>query len=126
MEQEKKNLCAQLPLTLHSQVRERQESSGMTLSEYMTWLITTFYQKEEEKQMTNPETRTVAFQVPAELFEQFKAYLDRHQIKQKAFVLDCIQRVIADDGKRDRQDAEEQGATDVPEAPDLEPSMEDS
>ena len=126
MEPEKKNLCAQLPLTLHSQVRERQELSGMTLSEYMTWLITTFYQKEEEKQMTNPETRTVAFQVPAELFEQFKAYLDRHQIKQKAFFLDCIQRVIADDGKRDRQDAEEQGATDVPEAPDLEPSMEDS
>ena len=126
MEPEKKNLCAQLPLTLHSQVRERQESSGMTLSEYMTWLITTFYQKEEEKQMTNPETRTVAFQVPAELFEQFKAYLERHQIKQKAFFLDCIQRAIADDKEQDNQDAEEQGMSDAPEAPDIEPSMEDS
>ena len=126
MEQEKKNLCAQLPLTLHSQVRERQESSGMTLSEYMTWLITTFYQKEEEKQMTNPETRTVAFQVPAELFEQFKAYLERHQIKQKAFFLDCIKRAIADDKVQDSQDAETQGESGAPEAPDLEPSMEDS
>lgn len=126
MEQEKKNLCAQLPLTLHSQVRERQESSGMTLSEYMTWLITTFYQKEEEKQMTNPETRTVAFQVPAELFEQFKAYLERHQIKQKAFFLDSIQRAIADDKEQDNQDAEEQGESEAPDTPDLEPSMEDS
>ena len=129
MEQEKKNLCAQLPLTLHSQVRERQESSGMTLSEYMTWLITTFYQKEEEKQMTNPETRTVAFQVPAELFEQFKAYLDRHQIKQKAFFLDCIQRAIADDKEQDSQDAETQGmpgAPEAPDTPDIGPSMENS
>ena len=126
MEPEKKNLCAQLPLTLHSQVRERQELSGMTLSEYMTWLITTFYQKEEEKQMTNPETRTVAFQVPAELFEQFKAYLERHQIKQKAFFLDSIQRAIADDKEQDNQDAEEQGESEAPDTPDLEPSMEDS
>ena len=126
MEQEKKNLCAQLPLTLHRQVRERQESSGKTLSEYMTWLITTFYEREEEKQMINPETRTVAFQVPAELFEQFKAYLDQHQIKQKAFFLDCIQRAIADDKEQDSQDAEEQGMSDAPEAPDIEPSMEDS
>lgn len=107
MEQEKKNLCAQLPLTLHSQVRERQEASGKTLSEYMTWLITTFYQTEEEKQMTNSETRTVAFQVPADLFEQFKAYLERHQIKQKAFFLDCIQRAIADGKEQDSQDPEE-------------------
>ena len=39
----------------------------------------------------------MAFQVPADLFEEFKAYLDRHHIKQKAFFLDCIQRALADD-----------------------------
>lgn len=38
--------------------------------------------------MSGTETRTVAFQVPADLFEQFKDYLDRHHIKQKAFFLD--------------------------------------
>ncbi len=47
--------------------------------------------------MTYTENRTVAFQVPADLFEEFKAYLDRHHIKQKAFFLDCIQRALADD-----------------------------
>ena len=87
-----KNLCAQIPVDLHRQVREHQEESGKSLGEYMTWLITTFYQTEEDKQMSSTETRTVAFQVPADLFEQFKAYLDRHHIKQKTFFLDCIQR----------------------------------
>ena len=92
-----KNLCAQIPVDLHRQVREHQEESGKSLGEYMTWLITTFYQTEEDKQMSSTETRTVAFQVPADLFEQFKAYLDRHHIKQKTFFLDCIQRVLADE-----------------------------
>ena len=72
-----KNLCAQIPIDLHRQVREHQEESGKSLGEYMTWLITTFYQTEVEKQMSSTESRTVAFQVPADLFEQFKVYLDR-------------------------------------------------
>ena len=44
-----KNLCAQIPVDLHRQVREHQEESGKSLGEYMTWLITTFYQMEEDK-----------------------------------------------------------------------------
>ena len=79
-----KNLCAQIPVDLHRQVREHQEESGKSLGEYMTWLITTFYQTEEDKQMSSTETRTVAFQVPADLFEQFKAYLDRHHIRRRS------------------------------------------
>ena len=93
-----KNLCAQIPVDLHRQVREHQEKSGKSLGEYMTWLITTFYEPEEQKNM-NAENRTVAFQVPADLFEQFKDYLDRHQIKQKAFFLDCIRQALADEAK---------------------------
>ena len=47
--------------------------------------------------------RTVAFQVPADLFEQFKAYLEKHNIKQNAFFLDCIQRALADDTAQEAQ-----------------------
>ena len=43
--------------------------------------------------------RTVAFQVPADLFEQFKAYLEKNHIKQNAFFLDCIQRALADEAE---------------------------
>ena len=45
----------------------------------------------------NTETRTVAFQVPFELFEDFKAYLQRPSLKQKDFFLACIQRALADE-----------------------------
>jgi hypothetical protein len=47
--------------------------------------------------MANGTQRTVAFQVPAELFEQFKEYLKQHNIKQNAFFLDCIQRALAEE-----------------------------
>ena len=41
--------------------------------------------------------RTVAFQVPTELFEQFKDYLKRKGVKQNAFFLSCIQQALAED-----------------------------
>lgn len=104
MAEDTKNLCAQIPAALHTRVRQEQEAAGKTLSEYMTWLIATFYQKEEENQMTYTENRTVAFQVPADLFEEFKAYLDRHHIKQKAFFLNCIQRALADEAAPQTQE----------------------
>lgn len=43
------------------------------------------------------DKKTVAFQVPADLFEQLKAYLKKHNIKQNAFFLDCIRRALAED-----------------------------
>lgn len=97
MAEDKRNLCAQIPITLHTRVRQEQEASGQTLSEYMTWLITEFYQRKEDHQNMNAETRTVAVQVPPELFEEFKAYLQRNHIKQKDFFLACIQRALAEE-----------------------------
>ena len=91
MAEEKRNLCAQIPLSLHTRVRQEQEASGQTLGQYMTWLIQTFYEKQEDKNM-NTDKRTVAFQVPGELFEKFKDYLQERGIKQNAFFLDCIHR----------------------------------
>ena len=95
MAEEKRNLCAQIPLSLHTRVRQAQEASGQTLGQYMTWLIQTFYEKQEDKNM-NTDKRTVAFQVPGELFEKFKDYLQERGIKQNAFFLDCIHRALAE------------------------------
>lgn len=92
-----KNLCAQVPTALHTRVRQEQESSGKTLSEYMTWLISTFYEQQEGKTKMKNHQRTVAFQVPEELFEQFKEYLERSNMTQAAFFRDCIQRALADE-----------------------------
>ena len=93
MAEKTKNLCAQIPESLHSKVRERQETSGKTLSEYMTWLITSFYEQEGMKNMDGKQ-KTIAFQVPPETFEQFKQYLKRHDLKQVEFFLNCIQQAL--------------------------------
>ena len=96
MAENTKNLCAQIPESLHTKVRERQEESGKTLSQYMTWLITTFYNQEGKPTMKENQ-RTVAFQVSTELFDQFKDYLKRKGIKQNAFFLGCIKRALEEE-----------------------------
>lgn len=106
MAEEKRNLCAQIPLSLHTRVRQAQEASGQTLGQYMTWLIQTFYEKQEDKNM-NTDKRTVAFQVPGELFEKFKDYLQERGIKQNAFFLDCIHRALADKQELSAKSAEQ-------------------
>lgn len=95
MAEKTKNLCAQIPESLHGKVRQRQEESGQSLSAYMTDLITKFYEM-EGKTMAKGNIRTVAFQVDAELFERFKEYLKANGIKQNAFFLDCIQKALDD------------------------------
>ena len=96
MAENTKNLCAQIPESLHAKVREHQEASGQTLGQYMTWLITTFYESEGQTTMKENQ-RTVAFQVPSGLFEQFKEYLKRQGIKQNAFFLNCIRQALEEE-----------------------------
>lgn len=96
MTESTKNLCAPIPESLHRQLRERREGSGQTLGQYMTWLITKFYESEGKITMKEDQ-RTVAFQVSAELFEQFKDYLKRKGIKQNAFFLNCIRQALEEE-----------------------------
>ena len=91
-----KNLCAPIPTELHAHLRQRQEESGQTLSQYMTWLITKFYESEGKSTMKENQ-RTIAFQVSTELFKQFKDYLQRKGIKQNAFFLACIQQALEEE-----------------------------
>lgn len=89
----KKNLCAQIPVSLHTRIRQKQEESGKSLSEFMTELLTNHYENGGNRKMDEKQ-RTVAFQVPEELFEQFKKYLKQHNLKQNAFFVDCIRQAL--------------------------------
>lgn len=40
--------------------------------------------------------RTIAFQVPEELFDRLKDYLAKHSLKQKDFILGLIERELND------------------------------
>ena len=96
MAEKTKNLCAQIPEGLHNRVRQEQERSGQTLSQYMTWLITTFYEGSEKNM---GETRTLAVQMPAELFDRLDAYLASHKLKKKEFIISLVRKALdeADD-----------------------------
>ena len=93
-----KNLCAQIPESLHAKVRTEQEQSGKTLSQYVTELITQYYQQKEGKKMDG--TRTMAFQIPEDLFQRIKRYLDSEtertgkKLSQREFVLGLIQQAL--------------------------------
>ena len=49
---DKKNLCAQINTALHMRVRQEQEQSGKTLSEFIEQLITDYYKMKEGTNMT--------------------------------------------------------------------------
>ena len=89
----RKNLCAMLPVALHTRVRQEQEKSGMTLGEYVEAMITEYYDWKDGKIMTG-EMRTLAAQIPAELFDRLDRYLKERGIKKKDFLVDIITRAL--------------------------------
>ena len=92
----RKNLCAMLPVALHTRVRQEQEKAGMTLGEYVEAMITEYYDWKDGKIMTG-EMRTLAAQIPAELFDRLDHYLKERGIKKKDFLVDIITRALEED-----------------------------
>ena len=93
---DKRNLCAMIPADLHAQIRQEQERTGKTLSEYVEQLITDYYKMKENVKMTG-DTRTLAVQIPEELFLRLDAYLKRSGIKsKKQFLINLIEAALAE------------------------------
>lgn len=92
--EEKKNLCAPIPLSLHQRLRAEQEQRGQTLADYITDILNEHFEG-GSKNMGNTN-RTIAFQVPEELFDRLKDYLAKHGLKQKDFILGLIERELND------------------------------
>ena len=116
---DKKNLCAQIDTALHARVRQEQEQSGKTLSEYVEQLIQNYYDMKENKKMTG-DMRTMAIQLPEELFERLKAYLKRNNLKQKQFIIGLIEDAL----EQDEEDTAEQPETEEPDEPDMDAEEE--
>ena len=64
--EQKKNLCAQIPLSLHAQVSEAREAADQTTSEHITNLLIEYYNLKKNGGTTTmrDKTRTMAFQIP--------------------------------------------------------------
>jgi len=116
-ETEKKGITVKIDADLHAQVRQYIEAKGMTMAEFVSKALddelhpkTTI---KEEKYMGN--MRTMAFQIPQELFDQIKDYLDRHHMTQKQFVLGLIQDELDRDYEEQQAMAEKQQSEDEPD-----------
>ena len=100
MAEQTKNLCAQIPLALHTKVREEQEKAGLPLSAYITQFLTQYYDNRREENKNMNDMKTMAFQIPADLFERLKRHLDREsertgkKVSQKEFVLNLIRQAL--------------------------------
>ena len=108
---DKKNLCAQIDTALHMRVRQEQERSGRTLVEQ---LITDYYKMKEGTKMTG-DMRTMAIQLPEELFERLKAYLKKNGLKQKQFIIGLIEDAL----EQDEEDSNGNSETEEPDEPDM-------
>lgn len=95
----RKNLCAPIPLSLHQRLRAEQEQRGQTLSDYITDILREHF--EGGTRTMNANNRTIAFQVPEELFGRLKDYLARNGLKQKDFILGLIERELNDAGNEE-------------------------
>lgn len=97
---ERKNLCAMLPLELHEKVSRAREAAGQTTSEYITQLLIEYYKMKKDGGTTTMATRTMAFQIPEELFQRIKAHLEREtartgqKLTQRDFVLGLIEAAL--------------------------------
>ena len=118
------NLCAQIPIDLHERVSEERERLGQTTSEYIANLIQDYYNMMKNQkggiQMTE-KGRTMAFQIPEELFQRIKRHLERETLRtgkkltQRDFVLNLITQAL---DEADTENATEQNTpTEAPVAP---------
>lgn len=93
---EKKGITVKIDAGLHAEVRQYLESHGMTMAEFVTQALQDELHPKinmrEENSMGN--MRTLAFQVPEELFQQIKDYLQRNNMTQKGFVIGLIKTEI--------------------------------
>lgn len=98
-----KNLCAQISLDLHQKISEAKEQSGLTTAQYITQLLTEYFEMKENggnATMTSEKNRTLAFQISEELYQRIKAHLEREtartgrKLTQREFVLGLIEQAL--------------------------------
>ena len=110
------NLCAQIPGSLMARIREEQEKAGLPRGEYITQILTTYYENQNGKGDKNMEfTKTLAFQIPEELFNRIKDHLDREKqrtgkrLTQRDFVIGLIEQALEEAERQDAGENEKEG-----------------
>ena len=124
MADEKKGITVKIDADLHAEIREYLERhEGMTMAEFITLAVDDeLHPKIQQKEGNNMgNMRTMAFQVPEELFQRIKDYLHRNNMSQKEFVLGLIETELdREQAERERQIESESSKEDTCEETDEE------
>ena len=101
MAEEKKGITVKIDADLHAEIRQFIEQNGMTMADFVSQaLYNELHPKIQPQEVKNMgPTRTMAFQMPEDMFQRLKDYLHRHGITQKEFVLGLVEAEI----KRDEE-----------------------
>lgn len=99
MAEKAKNLCAQIPESLHARVTKEKELAGKGLSQYITDLLNDYY---NGRSTNMNSTKTLAFQISDELFQRLKDHLAAEskrtgrKISQKDFIIGLIEQALGE------------------------------
>lgn len=96
---EKKGITVKIDADLHAEVRQYLEANNMTMAEFVTLALQDeLHPKIQMKEGNDMEkTRTLAFQVPEDLFQKIKDYLQRNNMTQKEFMIRLIENELERD-----------------------------
>lgn len=94
-----KGLSVQIPASLHARVTAERVAANLSLSAYITQLLTDYYAN-NRRESTMAQTRTLAFQIDEDLFQRIKDHLAREsgrlgrKFTQREFVLGLIEAAL--------------------------------
>ena len=93
MADDKKGITVRIDADLHAEIREYIESKGMTMAEFVSQaLYNELHPKIQPQEVKNMgPMRTMAFQMPEDMFQRLKDYLHEHNMTQKEFVLGLVE-----------------------------------
>lgn len=95
--EEKKGITVKVDAALHAEVRQYLESHGMTMAEFVTLALQDELHPKIQMKEDTGSMRTLAFQVPDDLFRRIKEYLQRNNMTQKEFIIGLIETELERD-----------------------------
>ena len=115
---EKKGITVRIDADLHAEVSQYLKDHGMTMAEFVTQALDDeLHPKFQKEDMKMENTRTIAFQVPEDLFQRLKDYLRRNEITQRQLLITLIEEELErEQTEREAQEAAPEQTEDEPEA----------
>ena len=121
---EMKGITVKVDAQLHAHVKEYIEAHGMTMGEFVSKALDSELHPPQMRGGVNMANRTIAFQVPEELFDRIKDYLNRHHMTQRQFFLGLVETEL-DRDMQQTNEVEQQPEETEEEEPDEDDELDE-